>query len=336
MRASGGGCMLNAMQFSRRSFGLVPSLALAVTLSAGLVACSGGAQEAPPATAQTAQSLAPVGASTHGAVRMVGQALGEVPLRPDQRAELEKLATQAEERHVKVHEQAKALMLAFADQVEKGQIDRAALKPKIDATIAAFEASRPADRAALERTHAILDPSQRDKFVEALKAKMKEHHGHHGGDHAKGEHAKGEHEAKADHEGKPEQHAMWGHGGIFQLGRQLNLSDDQKDKIKDAFKDMHAQHKAAAGGADAPHHGPPAGMPHREMGKVLEAFKGDKFSMDQVAPPVDVKARAQVGSDRILGVSEKIVPILTPEQRAVVAKMIRDKANHADASILTR
>ena len=33
---------------------------------------------------------------------------------------------------------------------------------------------------------------------------------------------------------------------------------------------------------------------------------------------------------------EKIVPILTPEQRAVVAKMIRDKANHADASILTR
>ena len=239
-------------------------------------------------------------------------------------------------RHVKVHEQAKALMLAFADQVEKGQIDRAALKPKIDATIAAFEASRPADRAALERTHAILDPSQRDKFVEALKAKMKEHHGHHGGDHAKGEHAKGEHEAKADHEGKPEHHAMWGHGGIFQLGRQLNLSDDQKDKIKDAFKDMHAQHKAAAGGADAPHHGPPAGMPHHEMGKVLEAFKGDKFSMDQVAPPVDVKARAQVGSDRILGVSEKIVPILTPEQRAVVAKIIRDKANHADASILTR
>lgn len=332
MRAPVRGCMLKAMQFPRRSFGLLSSLALGVTLSLGAVACSGGAQEAPPATAQTAQSLAPVGASTHGAVRMMGQALGEVPLRPDQRTELEKLATQAEERHVKVHEQAKALMLAFADQVEKGQIDRAALKPKIDATVAAFEASRPADRAAIERTHAILDPSQRDKFVEALKAKMKEHHGHHGGEHA----AKGEHEGKAEHAEKGEHHAAaWGRGGLFQLGRQMNLSDDQKDKIKDVFKDIHKQHQSAAG-ADAPHHGPPAGMmPHHEMGKVLEAFKGDKFSMDQVAPAQDVKARAQVGSDRILTVAEKIVPILTPEQRALAAKMIRDKANHADASVLT-
>ncbi len=75
--------------------------------------------------------------------------------------------------------------------------------------------------------------------------------------------------------------------------------------------------------------------PHHEMGKVLEAFKGDKFSMDQVAPPADVKGRAQVGSERILTMAEKIVPILTPEQRTLVAKMIRDKANHADASVLT-
>ena len=327
--------MLVGMKMPHRSLRVLSFFALGATLALGAAACSGTAHEAAPANVQSGLSLAPVGQNTHGPVRMVGQALGEVPLRPDHRTELEKLATQAEERHVKVHEQAKSLMLAFADQVEKGQIDRAALKPKIDATVAAFESSRPADRAALERTHDILDASQRDKFVEALKAKMKDHHGHHGPPHAKpdGEHAKGgpdgEHaKGEARPEGAPH------HGppmGLFHLGRELKLTDDQKDKIKDTFHEMHKQHAGDAKGGP-PHHGM---APHHEMGKVLEAFKGDKFSMDQVAPPVDVKGRAQVGSERILTMAEKIVPILTPEQRALVAKMIRDKANHADASVLT-
>lgn len=323
--------MLMGMKMPHRSLRVLSYFALGATLALGAAACSGTAHEAAPANVQSGLSLAPVGQNTHGPVRMVGQALGEVPLRPDQRTELEKLATQAEERHVKVHEQAKSLMLAFADQVEKGQIDRAALKPKIDATVAAFEASRPADRAALERTHDILDASQRDKFVEALKAKMKDHHGHHGPPHAKGgpegEAAPPKGEAKpegAPHHGPPM--------GLFHLGRELKLTDDQKDKIKDVFKESWRENMKEHHGGK--HAGGPWGGHHKGGKHALEAFREDKLDLDKVAPPQDLKAMANGGVEHVAKIAEKVLPILTPEQRKIAADKLREMANGGDTSLL--
>src|SRR5689334_6609299 len=149
------------------------SLALGLAGSLALGGCSGQVEQTAPQTSASALSKAPVGANTHGFVKVVGEALGEVPLRPDQRTELEKLAADAEARHSSLVGIRKDLMLAVADQIEKGSIDRAALQPKIDQAVAAMEKSRPEDRAAIVRVHDLLDTQQRNAFVDALQQQFK-------------------------------------------------------------------------------------------------------------------------------------------------------------------
>ena len=116
---------------------LVRSLFLSLTVLGGasfVVAC-GGSVEHSPQTSAAAATKAPIGTNTHGFVKVVGDALGEVALRPEQRTEIEKLAQDAEARHAPMFEGRKELMLAFADQIERGTIDKAALQPKIDRVI---------------------------------------------------------------------------------------------------------------------------------------------------------------------------------------------------------
>src|SRR4051812_15480823 len=57
---------------------------------------SGSAEGTPAATQQTATTRAPLAANAHGFVKIAGEALGEVPLRPEQRTELEKIAADSE------------------------------------------------------------------------------------------------------------------------------------------------------------------------------------------------------------------------------------------------
>ena len=275
-----------------RSANVLCALGLGASLSV-LAACGGtSAAEAPAATAQSAASKAPVGVGTRGPVKVIGEALGEVPLRPEQRTEIEKLAADSEARHASSKAAHKDLTLAIAAQVEKGSIDRAALKPQFDAAAAAWEGSRPADRAALERLHAILDPQQRALFIDAVEAKMHPHAaGASGGD----------------------EHPYRGH--MEEWTTDLKLTDDQKTQIRAALM-------TAFGGA---HHG--EHHEGREHGrKVLEAFKGEKFSLDEVAPVADARAKVGDASDKFLKGVEVVLPILTAEQRAIAATKLRSHA----------
>ena len=60
---------------------------------------------------------------------------------------------------------------------------------------------------------------------------------------------------------------------------------------------------------------------------ILEAFKADTFSFDAVAPAEDVGARVAGMSARLLDVVEKVLPLLTADQRGLAAQKIRE---HAD------
>src|SRR5208283_2970917 len=80
---------------------------------------------------------APVAQSAHGQVKLIGEALADVPLTPEQRADIEKLAADADVRHEGARAARKELMLAIAAQIEAGAIDRAGLQPRIDALVAA-------------------------------------------------------------------------------------------------------------------------------------------------------------------------------------------------------
>jgi Spy/CpxP family protein refolding chaperone len=281
------------------------------TLAAVAVGCGGSVEQ--PQTQASAVSKAPVAPQTHGVVKVFGDALGEVALRPDQRTELEKIAVAAEQRHVAMGDGKKELMLAVADQVEKGTIDRAALQPKIDRIVADLEKGRPEDTASLARMHAILDPEQRNAFADALEAKLK--HGHHGGKRGGGDDgekgAKGE---AGDHAGGA--HKGGGMHGMMQLAEDLKLTDDQKSQIKDALKAGREGHS------------------FREMfdrmsegKKVLESFRSDKFDASVATPaPEKLRERAAIGTSRALGVAEKILPILTPDQRKLAAEKLRTMA----------
>lgn len=288
-----------------RTFMFVVSLASVAALSSVAIGCGGSVEQ--PQTQASAVSKAPVAPQSHGVVKLIGDALGEVALRPDQRTELEKLAVAADERHAAMAGSKKDLMLALADQVEKGSIDRAALQPKIDRIVSDLEKGRPDDSAALARVHAILDPEQRNAFADALESRFKD--GHRGGKHHGGE--KGE----AGEEGK--HGPMGGMHAMKQLAEDLKLTDDQKSQIKDALKSGHDGHSFREMREN---------MGHGKQ--VLDSFRTDKFDPATAAPPPEkLRERAAAGSGRMIGIAEKVLPILTPEQRKLAAEKLRTMAN---------
>jgi hypothetical protein len=283
----------------------LPKVAFVLTLGLGtLAALPGCGASAADTTAQTAQAAtrAPFAQPAQaGPAKLVLAALGDVPLRAQQRATIEQMAKDAEARHEGVRAAREALALAVADQIQAGAIDRAALQPKIDALTAAMDKAGPADRAAFEKLHALLDPDQRVAFVDAMKA------------HGPGEHGGGE-----------------GMDRMKQLGDELKLTDEQRGKIRELMTaEWHGNHGPPGGGD---HHGPPGGGMHREGpgGKLLEAFKTDHFVFDEVAPPPDAKEMMGKGGDRMLHLAEIVLPILTPEQRTILAGKIRDQAKSGD------
>jgi Spy/CpxP family protein refolding chaperone len=272
------------------------------------VGCGGSVEQ--PQTQASAVSKGPIAPQSHGVVKVFGEALGEVSLRPDQRTELEKLAAAADARHAAMAEGKKDLMLAVADQIDKGAIDRNALQPKIDRIVADLEKGRPEDNAALARVHAILDADQRNAFVDALESKLKARH--HGGDDKGEKKGKGEKGEGAEHGGR-----MGGMHGLKQLAEDLELTDEQKSQIKDALKSAHEGHSLRE-------------MAERfgEGKRVLESFRSDKFDANEATPaPEKLRARAAIGTSRALGVAEKVLPILTPEQRKLAAEKLRSMAN---------
>ena len=266
---------------------LVP---LAVTLVTPLLGCSGTVStEAAVATPEGATTRSPVAQSTHGPLKLAGDALGDVPLTPSQRVAIEKLATDTEARHADARAARKDLVLAVAAQVQAGQIDRAALQPKIDALVAGLQKAQPSDRAAFEQLHAVLTADQRTAFVDALQARIAERVGQ----------VKDRHPLK-------------------QWAVDLGLTEDQRTQIKDAMK---SRWQAARGEHDAPW------ADAKERGaKVMGAFKQERFVMDAVSPAVDVAAKAQKMSEHMLGVAEAALPVLTPQQRTIAAQKLRDKA----------
>jgi Spy/CpxP family protein refolding chaperone len=137
------------------------------------------------------------------------------------------------------------------------------------------------------RLHDILDKTQRGKLVDAIEARF----GHHG-----------------DKMGK-------GPGHMMKWGKDLNLTDQQRAQIRNAVVARAVANKDAMRGQ------------WREMraeGKaLLERFEQDTFTLDDGSLQMLGRARIEAGIDRVLGMAEIVLPILTPEQRNLAAAKIR-------------
>jgi Spy/CpxP family protein refolding chaperone len=255
-------------------------------LGAGVLGGCGSSADAETLTAAQAEMSQDPGPAGIGHFRLIREALSHVTLRPDQQIEIDKLAADAEARHADVKKAREALHAAIADQVQAGRIDRAALKPQMDALLAAVEKVRPLDRAAFVRLHDILDAKQRGAFVDAMEAAHKERMDHHGGRH-----------------------------GMRKWAADLNLTDAQRDQIKSA---LHTRFAGQREGMREQWHAV------REQGKqLLESFRQDQFTLDANSPVLFSRDRIEHGAAKILDAAEAAVPVLTPEQRAAAAAKIR-------------
>jgi Spy/CpxP family protein refolding chaperone len=218
----------------------------------------------------------------------VREALSKVSLRPDQQPVIDQLGKEADARHASIKTARVALRNAIADQVQAGKIDRAALKPQMDALLAAIEQSRPADRAAMVKLHDTLDKNQRNQFVDAIESQFHEHP--HGG--------------------------RVGFGHAREWASDLNLTDQQRDQIRSAV------HSKFEGQKDQMRL---QFQQTREQGRqMLESFRQDQFAPD---PNVQIFGRDQIagGVGKMVDFAEAAVPLLTPAQRAVAAQKIRNR-----------
>src|SRR5690349_6683132 len=105
------------------------TLVLGCALALGTASLGCGAATEEPDNAVAAGSKAPLSATLHGPARVVAEALADVPLRADQRTEIENRAAAAEQRHAPASAARKDFVEALASSIESGRVDRAALTP---------------------------------------------------------------------------------------------------------------------------------------------------------------------------------------------------------------
>lgn len=280
------------------------TFALALALVSGAAACSGTAANVPTATAQAAATKAPLSVQVSGPLRPITESFGDVPLRADQRAAIERELAQAETRHASARPVGKEVVLLLADQIERGSLDDAALTAKIDALTAAMQPAREEDRKAIQRVHDLLDASQRAALVDALEAKHEERMGGHGG---------------------PMGHGFGRGAGLRQLAEELDLTADQKAKIMDALR---AERDAAGhDGAGHDHARRSFGDMKERRDHAVEAFKTDGFQIDKDMPPIDPSQGPKRMVEHGLRVAHAALPVLTAEQRQKAAKLLRERAD---------
>ena len=286
------------MRASRLGLVLVSAVALS---SLGAMGC-GSAGTEPQTQTQTgtsatesAATIAPVAVGSHGMVKFVGEALSQVALRTDQRAAIEKLASDAETRHASGKALRANLANAIAAQVETGTVDKTALQPQIDALAADWDTQRPLDHASFQAMHDLLDATQRQAFVDAVHANMQAKHAEHHG-------ARGE--------------------KMQEWATALNLTDAQKDQIKTSMQAEFAAHKGDM-------------IQHMTEGKearghILDNFVADTFNVDQAMPKIDTKEKASEIAAHGIHFVEIVLPTLTVDQRKLAADKIRAKGASTD------
>jgi Spy/CpxP family protein refolding chaperone len=216
----------------------------------------------------------------------IREIFGTLDLRPEQEKAVRAIVSEAEERHAAVREARRDLMTKLADQIEQGKIDECALEKEIEELAAAKTRAKKGDRDAMEKLHAILDPEQRSKFVDEVKQRFEKKERAHDPD------------------------AL-----IEKMDRKLDLTDEQESVLRQYFSALRALKEAD-----------PEYEEKREFSKVLEAFRADDFSIDEVSPPRrDMEEKQREKIEARLWAAKGVVCVLTEEQRAKVAAAIRQK-----------
>ena len=282
----------------RRSLAAVAVLVGASSLSGIAMADPGQIQQPAPGIRIRARH-----ASRDAAEDLLGVALRDVKLRPDQRAQIEPIKKEATSKRAALRAAKRALLEATASQIEAARFDRVALKRPIDAVLLAWADDSRAERGALDKLHVVLEKEQREQLSNAIEAQLG-HDGHDG------------HDGRDGREGRDD---AWEGGDVRRLGEDLKLDKEQRHQLSAWFKEQAKGERESHSQAK-----------ERER-RLLEAFKGDKYQSEQAYPAAAARARPQEEVDRFIAVAEQLHPVLTVEQRAIAATMLRDRATSGAA-----
>ena len=267
---------------------------LALSLLAGSLASTAAfAQPEQPAPQQQQQRHAH---KRHGGGGMYGQALKLGSLTSNQRQAIEQIqvALKAPRQAAKLARTQYAEAVAM--QVQAGAVNLTALQLKAAQVVTAATAESIAERGGIAQLHSVLDASQRAELVNGIEAKMDQ---------------RGQAGAK---------HRARGRGESAKLAKQLGLSDTQKQEVRDVLKAERKAHQNPQGASQA------KGQRMVQRKQNLESFKGDTFTPS--GDPTTAASRAREHVVVYTETVQKILPILTAEQRGVFAQKIQARAGH--------
>jgi Spy/CpxP family protein refolding chaperone len=225
---------------------------------------------------------------TQGMRRVFERSLSEIELRPEQKEAISKLIAEGRQRHQPTMRAKRHLMLAIADQLDEGKFDRCGLATEVEALVSAMSLAHPEDRRAFEMLHAILTPDQRERFATALDRNSREF------------------ETRVH---DPER-------ALTRMKKELQLTEDQSArlaKILPALRDIREAEPSYTARME-------------RWAKILNAFKNDRLSLDEIVRADDFAERSKAFLEGHLWAGEAVVPVLTKAQHAIMAKKIREKA----------
>ena len=268
-------------------------------LAASLLAVSLGstlAFAAPPSPPAASASAPPPQAHNHnhrhGQNRatsapggMLEQALSQVQLKPEQRTRIEQIKASLLPSREATKMARQGLIEALAAEVQLGTVSEASLKAKVDLVADAVANERTQERAAMEKLHTILDKTQRATLASAMEAKLAAWHPS---------------PAPANE--------------LRRMGHELSLTQAQHQQIATILRNQAK--------------GDTATTPRQAKAierRVLQAFKGESFSLDKVTPN-DAHAKTEARTTRLIATAEKLIPVLTAPQRAVAATKLHERA----------
>jgi len=247
------------------------------------------------------------GKHMRGPVALLRGALGELELSESQRGEIDKLLAGIEppQRDDEAH---RAFRKTLADSVRAGVIDDAVIASQSAAAKEHMAARRAAMAQTVQKVHDLLNSEQRAALATSLRKRIAEM-GQHFGHGPKGERGKrGMHGMRGEH-GMHGMHGMRGGQGHFRkLLKGLDLSDAQREQVREAMASKRPNREAAK-------------QRHQAMQKridaLLTAFATDDFNaaqtMGDFEPPLADMVSRKVEMLRAL------LPILDDAQRAKLA-----------------
>jgi Spy/CpxP family protein refolding chaperone len=294
---------------ARRRSGIGVALALAIAAGAG-VGCGSSAAGNPPAANAAAAATpedeaASSGLSEHhrhhhhgGVTLLIALSLDTIGGEPQEHAAIEKIKADLHAKMEPARAAEQALHAALADGIAAGAIDKA----KVDAALAQVTATaatvHDATTDALNQLHAALTPPQRAALVDKVEA-----------------HWEVWQKANAFEQKEATGQPRKG-GHLAKLASEIGLTQDQLDKI-------HASLDAAA---KPPFDPQKVGAHIKAFG---DAFRAQTFDAKTLTTGGEANAHlATFGAARMVRFYEAVDPVLTADQRAKLAAILKEHASY--------